>query len=51
MMKTQGLNEEQFKEQTGLSKKRYIRKYKKDIIVSVTVQNVEEFLVEKGKAK
>lgn len=51
IMDANGLTEESFKESTGLSVKDYIKKYKSDILVAITVQNVQKFLVENGKGE
>ncbi|MCQ2551387.1 MAG: FKBP-type peptidyl-prolyl cis-trans isomerase [Clostridia bacterium] len=49
LIKANGLDDKAFKKQTGMSKRKYIRTYKNDIMIAITVQNVEKFLVENGK--
>lgn len=51
IMDANGLTEESFEQSTGLSVKAYTKKYKGDILVAITVQNVQKYLVENGKAK
>lgn len=49
MIKANNMTDETFKENTGMSKSKYIKKYQNDIMIAITVQNVQRFLVENGK--
>lgn len=49
LMAANGLTKKQFEKQVGMSRAKYIKTYKKDIIVAITVQNVQQLLVDKGK--